>query len=331
MTYKVALFGAGRIGQIHAANVTAHRELELKYVVDPLASNAESVAREHGALVSTLEAALADVEISGVIIASSTDAHLDHCLAAHRAGKAIFCEKPVDMDLARAEAAMAELAPARLFVGFNRRFDPNFKALKARLVDGTIGKLETLQITSNDPAPPPIGYVHVSGGLFKDMAIHDFDMARHLLDEEPTEVFAWGSCLIDPAIGEAGDIDTARVVLRTASGKLCVIANSRRSGFGYDQRIEAFGSAGMVKADNELESTVSVWDESGARSDSFQNFFLDRYAEAYRAEMRHFADILAGRATPAVTYSDGVAALRLAEAAGRSLVAGGPISIGDCQ
>ncbi len=244
--------------------------------------------------------------------------------------QARVCEKPVDMDLARAEAAMAELSAARLLIGFNRRFDPNFKALKTRLADGTVGKLESLQITSNYPAPPPISYVRVSGGLFKDMSIHDFDMARHLLDDEPAEVFAWGSCLVDPTIGEAGDIDTTRVILRTASGQLCVIANSRRSGFGYDQRIEAFGSTGMVKADNELESTVSVWGESGARPDSFQNFFLDRYAEAYRAEMQHFADILAGRATPAVTYSDGVAALRLADAAGRSLVAGRPISIPDC-
>ncbi len=331
MTHKVALLGAGRIGQIHAANIAAHRELELTYVVDPMASNAESIARDYSARVSTVDAALADAEISGVVVASSTDVHLDHCLAAHRAGKAIFCEKPVDMDLARAQAAMAELASASLFVGFNRRFDPNFRALKSRLTDGSVGTLESLQITSNDPAPPPVSYVQSSGGLFKDMAIHDFDMARHLLDEEPAEIFAWGSCLVDPAIGAAGDIDTARVILRTASGKLCVIANSRRSGFGYDQRIEAFGSAGMIKADNELESTVSILTESGMRSDSFRNFFLDRYAEAYRAEMRHFADILGGRATPAVTYGDGVAALRLAEAAGQSLATGRPVSIQDCR
>lgn len=328
MTFRIALLGAGRIGRIHAANVAAHRELHLAHVVDPLASNAEEVAAEHGATVNSLEAALADPSVAGVIVASSTDAHLDHCLAAHRAGKAIFCEKPVDMDLARAEAALAELASARLFVGFNRRFDPNFARVKARLMDGTVGTLESLQITSNDPAPPPVGYVRVSGGLFKDMAIHDFDMARHLLGEEPAEVFAWGSCLVDPAIGEAGDIDTARVMLRTASGKLCVIANSRRSGFGYDQRVEAFGSKGMVRADNELESTVGVWDEGGARSDVFRNFFLDRYAQAYRAEMAHFADLLAGRAAPAITYDDGVAALRLAEAAATSVLTGRPVVLG---
>ena len=329
MTFRVALFGAGRIGRIHAANVAVHPELALTYVVDPVAANAHDVASEHRAAVATLEQALDDPAIDGVIVASSTDVHLYHCLAAHRAGKAIFCEKPVDMNLARAEAALVELAAARLFVGFNRRFDPNFEALKARLADGTVGTLETLQITSNDPAPPPIGYVRVSGGLFKDMAIHDFDMARHLLDEEPTEVFAWGSCLVDPGIGQAGDIDTARTVLRTPSGRLCVIANSRRSGFGYDQRVEAFGSAGMVKADNQLETSVSVWNEQGARSASFQNFFLDRYAAAYRGEIAHFADILAGRSVPAITYSDGVAALRLAEAAGRSLALGHPVSVMD--
>jgi myo-inositol 2-dehydrogenase/D-chiro-inositol 1-dehydrogenase len=159
------------------------------------------------------------------------------------------------------------------------------------------------------------------------MAIHDFDMARWLLAEDPVEVFAWGSALVDPAIGEAGDIDTARVMLKTAAGKLCVIANSRRSGFGYDQRIEAYGSAGMVKADNVTESTVQVWREAGAQSDRFQNFFLDRYREAYRAEMAHFADLIAGRAPSAVTYGDAVKALALAEAAGRSLRTGLPVRL----
>src|ERR1019366_9662738 len=165
-------------------------------------------------------------------------------------GKAIFCEKPVDLDLARARAAAPGLAKARLLLGFNRRFDPNFQALKARLDSGALGKLETLNITSHDPAPPPIAYIATSGGLFLDMAIHDFDMARWLLGEEITEVFAAASCLVDPAIAEAGDVDTAKNLLRTASGKLCLISNSRRSGYGYDQRIEAFASAGMARAGN---------------------------------------------------------------------------------
>ncbi|HLZ73645.1 inositol 2-dehydrogenase [Phenylobacterium sp.] len=325
--FKIALLGAGRIGKIHAANAMAHQALTLSHVVDPVAASAEALAAETGAAVAALETVLADGGVDGVIVASSTDAHLDHCLAAAAAGKAIFCEKPLDMDLGRARAAAAQLRDARLFLGFNRRFDPSFRALKARLDAGAAGALETLQITSNDPAPPPVSYVKVSGGLFKDMAIHDFDMARWLLGEEPSEVFAWGSCLVDPAIGEAGDIDTARTMLKTASGKLCVIANSRRSGFGYDQRIEAYGAAGMVRADNATESTVQVWREDGAAADRFQNFFLDRYAAAYRAEMAHFADILAGKAEPAIGYADGVAALALAEAAAQSLKTGRPVSL----
>jgi myo-inositol 2-dehydrogenase/D-chiro-inositol 1-dehydrogenase len=324
--HKIALLGAGRIGRIHAANAKAHPALDLCAIVDPLAENAEAVARQTGASVASLEAVLGDASIAGVIVASATDAHLDHCLQAHTAGKAIFCEKPLDLDLGRARNAASQLADARLLLGFNRRFDPNFRALKARLAAGAVGALETLQITSNDPAPPPVAYVKVSGGLFKDMAIHDFDMARWLLGEEPAEVFAWGSSLVDPEIGAAGDIDTARTVLKTASSKLCVIANSRRSGFGYDQRIEAYGSGGMVRAGNVTESTTAVWTEAGAAADRFQNFFLDRYRDAYRAEMDHFADILAG-ATPSVGYADGVAALALAEAAGESVQTGRPVRL----
>jgi myo-inositol 2-dehydrogenase/D-chiro-inositol 1-dehydrogenase len=325
--HKIALIGAGRIGRIHAANTAAHPGLTLSHVVDPIADAALAVAQETGAAIASLDAVLADAGVAGVIIASATDTHLDYSLRAHAAGKAIFCEKPIDMDLARTRAAAGELAGARLLLGFNRRFDPNFQALKARLDDGAIGTLETLQITSNDPGPPPVAYVKQSGGLFKDMAIHDFDMARWLLGEEPAEVFAWGSCLVDPAIASAGDIDTARTVLKTASGRLCVIANSRRSGFGYDQRIEAYGSAGMVRADNVLESTVQVWGDAGAQGSRFQNFFLDRYRDAYRQEMAHFADILAGRAAPSVGYADGVAALALAEAAARSLQSGLPVTL----
>ena len=325
--FKIALLGAGRIGKIHAANAVAHPDLTLSHVVDPVEAAAEALARETGAAVATLEAVLADESVAAVIVASTTDTHLDYCLAAHAAGKAIFCEKPLDMDLARARTAAAALAGARLLLGFNRRFDPNFQALKARLDAGAVGGIETLQITSNDPAAPPVAYVKVSGGLFKDMAIHDFDMARWLLDEEACEVFAWGSALVDPAIGAAGDIDTARTLLRTASGKLCVIANSRRSGFGYDQRIEAYGSAGMVRADNVLESSVQLWTETGAQADRFQNFFLERYAAAYRAEMAHFADILAGRARSSIGYADGLAALALAEAAGESLRSGKPVKL----
>ena len=315
--HDIVLIGAGRIGRIHARNAALNPRLRLAGIVDPVDAAAQALATEWNTAVTSLDQALADPAVAGVVIASSTATHLEYSLRAAAAGKAVFCEKPIDQDLARARSAARELSAARLLLAFNRRFDPNFQALKARLDGGTVGSLETLQITSNDPSPPPPAYVAISGGLFKDMAIHDFDMARWLLGEEPVAVFASGSCLVDPEIGKLGDVDTARTLLRTASGKLCVISNSRRSGFGYDQRIEAYASAGMVRADNVTESTVQVWGESGAAADRFQNFFLDRYAEAYRREMEHFADILDG-ASPSVGYIDGVAALALAEAAAES-------------
>ncbi|ODU21642.1 MAG: inositol 2-dehydrogenase [Sphingomonas sp. SCN 67-18] len=327
--FDIALIGAGRIGRIHAANVAAEQRLRLRYVVDPMAAAAREVADGAGADVATLDAALADPAVKGVIVASATDTHLDYASRAIAAGKGVFCEKPIDLDLARARSAAGALggADVPLLLGFNRRFDPHFRALEQRLRGGSMGALETLHIISHDPAPPPIDYVRVSGGLFKDMAIHDFDMARWLLGEEPTQVYAAASCLVDPAIGGAGDVDTARIFLRTASGKLCVISNSRRSGYGYDQRIEAFCAGGLVRADNVRETTVEAWRAAGAAADPLQNFFLDRYAAAYRAEMAHFADMLAGAAAPGVGYADGIAALALAEAAGRSAAEGAVVTL----
>lgn len=322
--FEIAILGAGRIGRIHAANAAAHDQLRLKYVVDPHAPAAQELAAKTGATVADLDAVLADPVVAGVIVASSTDTHLDYSRRAVEAGKAVFCEKPVDQDLARARAALAELGDKadRVLIGFNRRFDPSFNTLRTRLAAGAVGALETLHIVSHDPAPPPVDYIKVSGGLFKDMAIHDFDMARWLLDEPVTEVYAAGSCLVDPAIGAAGDIDSAKIVLRTASGKLCMISNSRRSGYGYDQRIEAFGAKGMLQAGNVTESTVVQWGEHGPQGDALQNFFLDRYAAAYRREMDHFADMLANASRPGVTFEDGVQALVLAEAAATSAATG---------
>jgi myo-inositol 2-dehydrogenase / D-chiro-inositol 1-dehydrogenase len=325
--FNVAIFGAGRIGQIHARNAAAQPELTLKYIVDPNRAAANALARQTAAEVVDMSAALGDASVSGVIIASATNSHLDQALLAAAAGKAIFCEKPLDLDLARARSAAPQLSRARMLVGFNRRFDPHFAALKARIDAQAIGKLESLNIVSHDPAPPPVSYIRDSGGLFKDMTIHDFDMARWLLGEEPTEVFASASCLVDPAIAEAGDVDTARTLLRTETGRLCVISNTRRSGYGYDQRIEAYGSAGTLRADNVLMSTVSTGSEHGWASDALQNFFLERYAEAYRREMRHFVEILRDGETPLAGYRDGVASLVLAEAAALSVKRNAPISV----
>ena len=316
--HGIAVIGAGRIGRIHAANAKAHPNLELKYVVDPVAAAANDLAAATGAQVAELDDVLADESIAAAVVASSTDTHLDFSVRAIEAGKAVFCEKPLDLDLGKARSAESVLSDAPFLLGFNRRFDPNFRKLHERIRSGEMGALETLHIISHDPAPPPLAYVKVSGGMFKDMTIHDFDMARWLLGEEPVEVYAAAAAIVDPAIGEAGDVDTAKTVLRTESGRICVISNSRRSGYGYDQRIEAFCSKGLLRAGNVLSSTVESWGEAGARSDALQNFFLDRYAEAYRAEMAHLVDVLDGEAKPLVGYGDGIQALRIAESAMQS-------------
>ncbi|HLZ84204.1 MAG TPA: inositol 2-dehydrogenase [Caulobacteraceae bacterium] len=326
--HRIALVGAGRMGQIHGVNAAANRRLDLAWLVEPRPDVAADLAGRLGCGLASWEQALADPALAGVIVASSTDTHLDLTLAALRAGNAVFCEKPLDLDLARLRAHEAELrAPqAQLFVAFNRRFDPHFQALKARLDAGAVGAVESLNIISQDATPPHAGFVKTSGGLFRDMAIHDLDMARWLLGEAPSEVFASASCLIDPAIGEAGDVDTARIVLKTPSGRLAMISNSRRSGYGYDQRIEAFGARGMARVDNVVQSTVSTWSEAGATSDRFEPFFLERYAQAYAREMDHFADVLDG-AAPKVGLDEAMAALALAEAAETSRRSGSVVRV----
>ncbi|HRA36817.1 MAG TPA: inositol 2-dehydrogenase [Pseudomonadota bacterium] len=314
---EVALIGAGRMGMTHGSNAARHPGLRLKYVVDPR-PDAGAIAAGWGATVAPLAQVLDDPAIGGVLICSSTDQHLAHALAAVAAGKAVFCEKPIDLDLAKARAAAPKFVGARFVLGFNRRFDPHFRALKARLDAGAIGKLESLQLVNHDPAAPPPGFVPTSGGLFKDFTIHDLDMARWLLGEEPVEVYATASCLVDPEIGRQGDVDTARTVLKTASGRLCVISNTRRSGYGYDQRIEAFGSAGMLCAGNVADDTVHTLTEAGALSAPIRPGFATRYAAAYRAQLDHFAEVAQGRVPSSVGYADGLAALALAEACGES-------------
>jgi len=326
---RVAQLGAGRMGAIHARNAAANPRLDLAFIVDPRPEVAGPLADTLRANIVDFHTVLADPEIKGVIVASSTDAHLDNTLACLRAGKAVFCEKPLDLDLARLEAAKGELAKpaAPLFVAFNRRFDPHFQAVKQRIGSGEIGELETLHLINHDPAPPPPHFIPTSGGLFKDFTIHDFDVARWLLGREISEVFAFASCLVDPAIGEAGDVDTAKLVLRTRGGQLCLISNTRRSGYGYDQRIEAFGSKGMAVAQNPVQSTVQMWREDGGAIDPIYPGFLSRYAGAYAAEMDHFADILEGKARPATGYDASVRALALAEAAAESVRTGAPVKL----
>jgi myo-inositol 2-dehydrogenase/D-chiro-inositol 1-dehydrogenase len=326
---EIAQFGAGRIGQIHAASIAATPGVRLRCVVDVNAEAAQKLAARHGAKALTEREAFADPRVGAVLIASSTDTHARLAIAAARAGKAIFCEKPIDLSLKKVDDCLAEVEKAGvpMFVGFNRRFDPSFAALKRRLDAGEIGAVEQVVISSRDPGPPPLAYVKVSGGMFRDMTIHDFDMARWLLGEEPVEVFAMGECLIDRKIGAAGDIDSAMVLLRTASDRMCHINNSRRAAYGYDQRIEVFGARGMLRAENVGETTVEHFSARGTVSDRPLDFFLERYAGAYRAEMSTFVLALKERKPMPVGAHDGRRALVLAEAALESLKKGKAVRI----
>ena len=314
---NLCLFGAGRIGSIHADNVAKNKAVAIRYVVDAFAPAAQELAERYHATVVTVEQALADPQIHGVIIASSTNTHADLMEQAARAGKAIFCEKPVDLSFSRVQECLSvvEAAGVVCAIGFNRRYDPQFAKLKQALKNAQIGNLEMLTITSRDPSPPPIDYIKVSGGLFRDMMIHDFDLARWFLAEEPVEVFATASCQVDPAIGEAGDVDTALVTLKTASGKLCQISNSRRAVYGYDQRIEAFGSAGMLQVGNQLESSLTFTGHNGSQGAKPQFFFLERYKDAYALELNDFIACIADGKQPLATGLDGLKSMVLAEAA----------------
>jgi myo-inositol 2-dehydrogenase/D-chiro-inositol 1-dehydrogenase len=330
MTINLCVFGAGRIGQIHAANIAAHRDATLKYVVDVDPAAATRLATRLGAVATDVEAALADAHVQAVVIATSTDTHLSLIEAAASAGKAVFCEKPLDLDEGNARKCIAAAAEASipLFVGFNRRYDPSFRRLKDEIAAGTIGAVEVVSITSRDPSPPPSDYIRRSGGMFRDMTIHDLDMARWLLGEEPSSVFASGSCLVDPDIGKAGDIDTAVVVLETASGRFCQITNSRRCRYGYDQRIEVFGAEGMLRADNETATRVEHAGREGFRREPALPFFLERYRQAYRFEMDDFIRALMGEDTSLADGEDGLKALILADAAERSRQTGRRVPAG---
>jgi myo-inositol 2-dehydrogenase / D-chiro-inositol 1-dehydrogenase len=322
-------FGAGRIGALHAANLASHPSTKLRYVVDVNAAAAQALAARHGARVTDAATALADPAVDAVLIASSTNTHADLIEAAARAGKTIFCEKPIDLSAKRAEACVktVEKLKSKVLIGFNRRFDPSFQALHAAIEDGKVGDVEAVLIISRDPSLPSYDYLRTSGGLFNDMMIHDFDMARWLLGEEPVEVIAWASRLADPKLAKIGDWDTAAVTLRTAKGKLCQINNGRRAVFGYDQRIEVYGSKGTLRAANRSPTSLEVSTEAGVVRDKPYHFFLQRYTEAYRAELDHFLEVAAGKAKPLVGARDGYLALKLADAATKSAKTGKPVRV----
>ncbi len=326
---RLGLLGAGRIGKTHARSIADSKGARLVAVADPDEAAVASVVQTTGTCTASVEEVLGDPAIEGVVIAAPTDLHAELIERAAESGKAVFCEKPIDLDLSRAERAVAAAARCGipLMIGFNRRFDPSFRRLRDEIDDGRIGTVELVQITSRDPAPPPMEYLQRSGGLFKDMMIHDFDMARFLVGEPIVEVSATGSALVDKAIGDAGDVDTAVALLRSASSRLCVISNSRRAAYGYDQRIEVHGSQGMVAAGNPVATTVTRAGPSGFATDPLNDFFMDRYADAYREEMAAFCAVVRGGDAAYPSGHDGLAALAVAEAAAESLTTGQAVRV----
>jgi myo-inositol 2-dehydrogenase/D-chiro-inositol 1-dehydrogenase len=317
---RFGIIGAGRIGKIHASNVAARKDCEVRLIADADPAAADSLAAATGGRVAAIDAILGSSEIDAVAICAPTDMHADLIERAARGKKAIFCEKPVDLDAGRVRACLdiVAAAGATLMVGFNRRFDPNFANLQRRIREGAIGAVEIVSITSRDPSPPPVSYIARSGGLFRDMMIHDFDMARFLLGEEPVAVSAMGSALVDKAIGQAGDVDTAVVIMETKSGKVAQISNSRRAVYGYDQRIEAHGSKGMLRADNIRETSVEFAGAQGFSTDKALDFFLERYAAAYRDELDAFVKAVKAGVAPQPGGEDGLRANLLADAANLS-------------
>jgi myo-inositol 2-dehydrogenase/D-chiro-inositol 1-dehydrogenase len=309
-----------------------HPGAELAWVYDPIESAANEVARRYGtSSASSVEVAIDDPTVDAVVIASATPTHVDLLTRAVRAGKAVLCEKPIDLDLARVDQCWTEIAALNptVMIGFNRRFDPSFRQVHDRVAAGDIGRLEQLTIVSRDPAPASREYLAASGGLFRDMTIHDFDLARFFLGEI-VEVYATGANVVADFIAELGDIDSAVVVMRGSDGELCHITNSRRSVFGYDQRLEAFGSEGMLSVGNQHPTSVRLSNATQTEAaPEYLNFFLDRYTPAYRAELDHLITAVQEGNQPSPGFADGRAALALADAAVESLQTGRTVRVGE--
>jgi myo-inositol 2-dehydrogenase/D-chiro-inositol 1-dehydrogenase len=333
---NVGLIGAGRIGRLHAEHL-AFRIPEANFVAvsDIILEAAQKCAAEFGIPMATQDhrAIMENPGIGAVVICSSTDTHAQMIEEAAAAGKHIFCEKPIDHDLARIDRALAavERAGVKLQIGFNRRFDPNFRRVRELVADGGIGEPHILRITSRDPAPPPIEYVRVSGGIFLDMTIHDFDMARYLIGGEVEEIYATGGVMVDPAIGEAGDIDTAVITLRFENGVMGTIDNSRQAVYGYDQRVEVFGSKGCVTADNNYPNTARISDAQCVHRDLPLNFFMERYIASYIAEMRAFVRCVLEDKTPPVTGVDGRVPVVMGYAAKKSVQENRPVRLSEIE
>ncbi|NJR14050.1 MAG: inositol 2-dehydrogenase [Phyllobacteriaceae bacterium] len=331
MTLNFALLGAGRIGKVHARAIAANSDAKLVAVADAMEGAARELAAAYGCDVRSIEAIEADTAIDAVIICTPTTTHADLIERFARAGKAIFCEKPIDLSLARVKACLdvVKATKAKLMVGFNRRFDPHFMAVKAAIDAGQIGAVEMVQIVSRDPGAPPAGYIKTSGGILRDMTIHDFDMARFLLGEEPTSVLATASVLTNPEIGTLGDFDSVSVILMTASGKHCSISNTRRATYGYDQRIEVHGALGAVRAENQRPVSIEIANAAGYTRPPLHDFFMTRYLDAYAAEIAAFVAVIRDGTAPSPDGHDGLMSLALAEAALKSVQEGRAVALSE--
>ena len=331
MTLRFGVLGAGRIGRVHSKAIASTAGARLVAIADPVAKAAQDMADAYGCEIRTIDAICASTDIDAVVICTPTDTHSDLIEQFVRAGKAVFCEKPVDLSVKRVQDCLKVVAAEKgvLMVGFNRRFDPDFMAVKAAIDAGKIGKVEMVTISSRDPGAPPADYITRSGGIFRDMTIHDFDMARWLLGEEVETVQAAASVLTDPAIGKLGDFDSVNVILRTASGKQAVITNSRRAAYGYDQRIEVLGSLGAVSALNMAEANIEIADATGFHRPPLLNFFMSRYTAAYANEIAGFVATVTGKTATPTTGADGLAAIVLAEAALKSVAEGRTVKVSE--
>ncbi|QJR19692.1 inositol 2-dehydrogenase [Pelagibacterium halotolerans] len=327
---RFGILGAGRIGNVHARAIASSGRARVGYIADAMPDAAQKLAAVVGAKTGSVEEIIAASDVDAILIATPTDTHADLIEQAARAGKAILCEKPVSLSVERIRACLqvVEKAGVPLMIGFHRRYDPNFAALEKRLRSGEIGEPEIITITCRDPSAPPVSYIERSGGLYRDMMIHDFDMARFLLgDEEPVTVHALGGVLTDPEIGKAGDIDTASVQMQTASGRIVVITNSRRATYGHDQRIEVHGSKGLLRAANIHDTTVEMANQVGWTQDKIPFSFVERYQAAYTAEIEKFLDFLEKGEAPRASGHDGLMAQKLAEAASESLKTGQVVAV----
>ncbi len=329
MSIRFAILGAGRIGQVHARAVSGNEDAVLAVISDPVETAALSVADRYGAEIRDVDAIVAADDINAVVLCTPTDLHAQQIELFARAGKAVFCEKPIDLDSDRVRACLSVVMEtgATLMVGFNRRFDPHFMGVKAAIEAGRIGKPEMGIIISRDPSAPPADYITRSGGIFKDMMIHDFDMAVFLMGDMPETVMATGSVLVDPKIGALGDFDSANAVLRWADGRQVSISNSRRAAYGYDQRVEMHGSTGMVAAENEHPIRIEVAREEGYTRPPLHDFFMTRYIAAYANEIDAFVAALGGETGGIPTGIDGLNALLIAEAALESANNGKAVTI----